>query len=213
MPSSLSVPVDERFTTALIAEVNTGLQSTAGDLTKWNKVISILLKHKVAWRRIVKIAELMVHPKNRGGLGLNPHNVHRTLAIVKAVGADKEHVKKATAFEVAPSIDVQNDAPALNKSLIERAGGLLAPLTGDERLLTVACSHFSAGLCAAKHGCKTPAKSLQDQNGNINLLQLCDGDAELLSLVENGFEFSIVPWYAEVIWPQLADLAQNALNA
>ena len=86
----LSTQVDDRYTPELIAEINFVLESKGGSLTKWNQIIKKLLSHKIAYKRIVKISEVMVHPKNRGGLGLNAHNVHRTLAIIVSVGADKE---------------------------------------------------------------------------------------------------------------------------
>ena len=46
-----------------------------GLLSKWLECVGIMLKHGVAYKRILHVAELFCHPSNRGGLGLNQHNV------------------------------------------------------------------------------------------------------------------------------------------
>ena len=74
----LSTQADGRYTPELIAEINFVLESKSGSLTKWNQIIKILLSYKIAYKRIVKISEVTVHPTNRGGLGLNAHNVQYT---------------------------------------------------------------------------------------------------------------------------------------
>ena len=100
-----------------------------------------------------------------------------------------------------------------NMKLIEAAEGLLAPLSGDERVLSCACSHFTAGCRAAKHGCRTVEEQLKDPTGHINVLQLTQNDEDMKGVIEEGFDFTIIPWYAEVIFPELPTLAQAALNA
>ena len=209
MPKSA---MDARFTAGMIGKINEIRQSKVGTLTKWNEILKILKDAKIAYSRHVKIHELLVHPKNRGGLGLNAHNVHQTLQDVKWAGADTDHLRKATAFEMYP-IGPEKDAQLeFNSRLITLAGGLLAPMTGDEKLLTVACSHFSAGCRAAVHACKTDVPDIKDQNGCINLAVLCDKDETFKQIIEGGFAFTIVPWQVEQMWPDLPDLAQSALN-
>ena len=53
---------------------------------------------------------------------------------------------------------------------------------------------------------------MKDHTGHINLLQLTKDD-EMRAVIEGGFEFTIVPWYAEVLFPELPTRVQAALNA
>ena len=204
--------MDARFNAGMISKINEIRQSKVGTLTKWNDILKILVVAKIAYSRHVKINELLVHPKNRGGLGLNAHNVHQTMQDVKTAGADTDHLRKATAFEMYPMGPEKEAQLEFNSRLITLADGLLAPMTGDEKLLTVACSHFSAGCRAAVHGCRTDVPDIKDQNGCINLAVLCDKDVTFKQIIEGGFAFTIVPWQVEQMWPDLPDLAQSALN-
>ena len=170
-------------------------------------------KAKVAYKRAVHIREVLVHPQNRSGLGVNPHNVHETLSTIKSTGCDKEHLKKATAFEMAP-VGANRDAQLnFNHKLVENSEGLMAGVSGDERLLSVACSHFTAGCRASQAGCITHEPLLQDPNGRINVIQLCQNDEVMADVLQNGYGWVILPWICDVIFPELAELAQQALNS
>ena len=114
----------------------------------WNKIIDVLSKAKLVTTRVCKLSELLVHPRNRSGLGVNAFNAHANLAVIKAVGADRKELKKATAFELCPLGDTQQAQLAFNHRLVEQSDGLLSPVCGSERLLTVACSHTVAGFRA-----------------------------------------------------------------
>ena len=204
---------DERFTHELKAEVDTVMGSSAGALTKWNQVLDILVAKNIAYKRQCSMDDLFVHPKNRSGMGLNAFNVHRNLAVIKTVGCDHEHLRKATAFEVSALSQIRESQLGFNVALIKQADGLLAPATGAEKFLTVACSHTAASFKAIKAGCRTSEVSLKDPNGNLNLMQLSETDKALEEVVTKGMRFTIIPWQAEQIWPTMPDLAQSALNA
>ena len=100
-----------------------------------------------------------------------------------------------------------------NRVLIERADGQLAVINGSERYLTLSCSHMVAGCRAALEGCRTHCESIQDANGNINLLSLAAGDVCLKELIEEGWEWLVLPAACEEVWPTLPEFIQAALNA
>ena len=77
----------------------------------------------------------------------------------------------------------------------------------------MASSHFCAGARAADAGCVTSEDSLKDPNGRLNKLMLCQGDKLYLDLINNGWEWTIIPRAAEEIFPWFPDLAQGAPNA
>ena len=206
------------FSQTMIDEIQIILDDTeSGALTKWNQILGLLWLYKIPKKRLVKLEELMVHPKNRGGLGINIHDAHELIAKIKLIGCDPEHLKKATAFECSPFTEEKAMQVNFNKKLVKKAAGKMAPLTGEETLLTVACSHFSQGCRASKHGCVTDEKTIRDEgSGRINVGVLCAGDKNkhMKDVLEKGIEFTIIPWTVEQVFgPQLPELAQAALNA
>ena len=79
-----------------IAERDTGIVS------RWNGILNTLLEHNVAYERpVIHVDELFTHPKNRGGLGLNQHNVQKNITDIATVGADKSKLAHACAFEMS----------------------------------------------------------------------------------------------------------------
>ena len=185
----------------------------AGVLTTWNQILAGLLQAKVAHTRVVRVSELVVHPLNRKGLGVNAYNVHSTLDKVRTMGADKKKLKQAAAFEMSSDAGKRDEQLAFMQRLIDGAGGMLAPLSGDERLMTVAASHFSQACRAVKAGCRTPEPNLKDAAGNLNEIHVCGSDAELTKLINVGWNFVIIPEFVESLFPMLPDVAQSALNA
>ena len=196
-----------------MAEIQAIIDGKGGSLTKWNKLFKRLMQSNIPYRIRLAIWDILVHPENRGGLGLNAFNVHQTMATVKSIGADPAAVHMATCFEMAPDGAERKAQVAFNQNLIGGANGLLAPLSGRERVCSVACSHFTAGCRASEHSCHTPEGSLKDVNGRINLIQLCEDDLDLKDLITRGWDWWVLPYICQKIWPKLPDLAQDALNA
>ena len=204
---------DSRITTFLIDEVQDIIDGPGGSLTKFNKIMNKLWKANIPYRATLSIWDVLVHPENRSGLGLNPFDVHKTLAKVKEIGADKEAVHRACAFEMAPVGEEREAQIAFNQNLIERASGMLADLRGQERVCSVATSHFTAGCRAAVDSCETPEVTIKDKNGKLNFAQLVEHDTNFAELIQEGWQWTILPYIVQVAWPKLPDLIQDALNA
>ena len=209
-PSSFA---DSRVSPQLYKTVNDIIHGKGGSLTKWNKVMKELWAANIPYKSKLTAWDILVHQENRGGLGLNAYQVHEILRTIKEIGADLEAVHRATCFEMPPPGPKRDALVAFNASLIERAAGILAKLKGSERFASVACSHFAAGCRAADASCDTPEEKLQDANKKINLIQLCENDEVFLSLVKEGWVWTILPYWVQELWPELPDLAQDALNA
>ncbi len=126
-----AMAIDARFTQDIIKQVDKVLaMKKAGSLTKWNAVQAIFDAQSLLQKHQVRNGQVMVHQKNRSNLGLNPHNVHKNLSVIKQVGADRQHLKKATAFEINPHGDKYHAQVKFNQDLVNSTDGLLAPLTG-----------------------------------------------------------------------------------
>ena len=150
---------DNRFTPKMITAIDAIMGMTmAGALTRFNLVVNILVECRLAYRRTLKVGEFLVHPKNRGGIGINAHNSHKTLRTVKQIGGNRKQLTMATAFETTPLGQEQENELASNRKWIEDSNELMAPISGDEKFLTVSCPHWTQGCRSVKAGCKTPSR-------------------------------------------------------
>jgi hypothetical protein len=138
---------------------------TKGTITRWTAVKEILLTEKIAYEVELHTSMLLVHPENRAKLGVNPYNAHRVGAFIKSVGADLKQLSNAVAFELNPLDPARSNQIGFNRSLVDNAGGLLAPLTGGERYLTVSCGHTAQWVKAVNARCTSPQKQLLGSAG------------------------------------------------
>ena len=111
--------------------------------------------NKLSYRVKLHTSQVMCHPKNRGGLMLNPYNAHKNLDTVHKVGANMKELHAAVCVEVSGRPDVKASEIAANRNLIDASDGLLAPLSGEERVLSVGCGHMAGGCRAANNCCRT----------------------------------------------------------
>ena len=93
---------DRRFTPEVIAMVNQTMASEGGALSKWNSIAKKLLEEGIAYQIKLDVDEVLCHPLNRGGLGVNPHDCHEKLGAIREVGGDKRLLLHATCFELCP---------------------------------------------------------------------------------------------------------------
>ena len=217
-----SQEIDSRFTPLIVGQLTEAWAVDAtevGALSKWNSIVAILFQHWLVTKRRVNIDELACHPKNRSESGVNSFDAHRLIAHCKAVGADKDHLAKSTAWEMFPCGPDLDEQLQFNQRLVSQSQGSLAPLNGTEKLLTIASSHMAAGCRAVKAGCKSHEKSLCDSDssgastGVINTEKVLRGSPSLAELVNSGWEFLIIPWYLARLFPEMPEFAQRALNS
>ncbi len=154
----------------------------------------------------------LTHKANRGGLLLSPHNVHRNGARIHAVGAGRRQLTNALAAELPGEGCVRDAHLQANEKLIARSGGLLAPINGAERYVTLGAGH-TAAFCktAGVHG-QTPQVSLQKPGSTqIDYARLCE-NAEMAAMLGEGWEWDIIPAAIDAAYPKFAQIAQQALN-
>ena len=199
---------------SLITCVDILIDGPRGCKAKWLDVKDCLLENGVThYEEGVKSDELMVSSYNRGGLGVNAHDVHRQLLTIMNGGADPEKLLDATSHELAQSGPERERELEFNRKLIANSKGMLAPLTHKERLCTLGCGHFNQGVRGTKAGVKTPQPQLADTNGCLSLSQLGSRDHRYKKLCTDGYRQLIIPAKAIATWPKLPSLIQRALNA
>ena len=54
--------------------------------TVWTKLLDVFKRHNISYYAEIHSSQMLCHPRNRGGLGLNPYNLHgngKKIATVK----------------------------------------------------------------------------------------------------------------------------------
>ena len=177
-----------------IAERDTGIVS------RWNGILNTLLEHNVAYERpVIHVDELFTHPKNRGGLGLNQHNVQKNITDIATVGADKSKLAHACAFEMSTVPGRREKQLHFNLNLIEQANGKLAPATGKERYLTISTGHTAARCRAINYGFNSKAAKITDATGKLRFDMATKKDKVLKGMLVTGWAFVIIPAIVEEI--------------
>ena len=94
---------------------------------------------------------------------------------------------------------------ALNKSLVDQSCGLLAPLSGKERFMSVGTSQTCAFFRAVQANCKQP----ESCSGEITI----QAGEPLADILDNGWSWLVISGMVEQTWPDLPRFYQMALNA
>ena len=186
-------------------------------MTAWLDIKDTLQGNTVPAGCSIKVEKLkprrvFVHETNRGGLGLNAHQSHENGAKIVNMGVQLEELEKGVNFERIPFEPYKSIQYDFNCRPIEHGKGLFAQLTGHESHCSVGTGHTTAFFRAAEAGCKTPEPSLQDADKKLNYSMLCR-DQRFKEACEQGWNWTVIPWQAQLQWPKLPNLVQGALNA
>ena len=179
----------------------------------YSNCIKVLTKHKLVYKlENVHPRFFLTHRFNRGGLMLSPHNAHRNATrLYLSKAADKKQLVNAVCFELPPIGETREMHIEANLKLVSRAKGFLAPVTGEERYVTVGCGHTVAFCKNAAIGGKTPSIDLQDAAGNIDPHKIAQHEV-FGSMVNDGWDWLLVNSKIDEYFPQFAKAAQKALN-
>jgi len=183
------------YDAALVQQVQAYIDDRSkGPITRFKEICVVLAEAKVSYTLPgVKATKILPHPLNRGGLGINPYDVHRNGKRLKTVGGDRRQLHGAFAFEFAPHGSSMREAQiTFNAKIIDNADGLLAPITGEERFLSVGCGHTAAFCRAALHGCVTSEPELADNSNHIDIVKLVV-DKEIAGMLHEGWSWTISP--------------------
>ena len=191
----------------VVKEVDQIMASSEPVLLKVKSITKVLLKHGLAYEHCAKPSGMLVHPSNRSGQGLGHWDVWSKGSKLWQVGVRKQLLASSYAFELSmhpPTRASQIDA---NAKLVAQSGGLLAPLNGKERFLTVSSSHTSAWLKALDSGLTGPPEfQVQLKAGDLQSDSVYD-------LLQNGWEWVIISSLVEKQWKEMPAFLAMALNA
>ena len=131
---------------------------------------------------------------------------------IKMVGADMTQLTNAVAIELAQAGAAREEQFIANARLVKSADGLLPAITNDERFASVGCGHTVA-MCklANQTNPKTSLDELKDEHGNLNVNKLKE-NTQFRKMIEEGWEWTIVPSFVDEQFPAFSKVAQKALN-
>ena len=144
------------------------LNSDQPSQAKWAEMKAFLSTNKMSYVQSICSDKMLVHPSNRGGLGLSHHNAHKSGSDICKVGENMDLLHSATCMELAVAEESKAKQLKFNRDLVGRSKGLLAPVNGGERFLSLANGHTAAFCKAVLATCTTTQKHLADQTGNLN---------------------------------------------
>ena len=181
-----------------------------GLMVKWQNIQKVLLESGYAYRQEVAPEHFVVHPLNRGGTGINGYNMHAKGSLICNTGADLSQLGGAIAFEVNTSR--KKDQIEFTMNLAMQSGGLIAKPSGMERFMTVSKSHTTQVCKAIKANCMTPQVSLAGGDGCLGS-HLLVKDESLSTMVNIGWDWTIIQACVEDEFPTLPSLVESACNA
>lgn len=181
--------------------------------TKWAKLKETMVQAGLAWPRTEVPSQVLCHPKNRAGIMLNAWDVHAKGAKMLELGIAMNKIEESVAFEVSAKGSTKQQQLQANIQLVESSHNQLAPVTGQERLLSCSSSHLVAFCRAVLHGCQTQEPSLKAKtNGQLSLAALANSQDGLVTMCEQGWTWLVVSSLVEEAFPDLPTLVQQALN-
>lgn len=186
------------------------LDSDMGPLQKWVALRDFLTLKGLAYKSIVKATAFIVHPKNRSGTLINPHSCHRKGSQILKAGADMSMLSNSVCMELSPDNAVRRSQLEPFEKLVA-SSPMLSPLLGCERYATLSSGHTCQFVKALIHGSETCEPSLAGPNGRLGP-HVWQSDKDLQSMVEQGWEWLILPHSLEQHYPRLPELIQHALN-
>ena len=197
----------------LVLSIKAIVAQEAGPLSKFLLCKEVLLTAKVGYFATLDVDTMLVHPANRGGLGINHFNAHQTGWKIHKVGADLSQLKQACCCEMHPVGVAKEKEVACNQKLVDKSAGMLAPLTGQERYVSLSCGHTAAFCKAAKARCVTNIPGIADSASKLDPNILASNSPNFEKMLGEGWTWFVVPyWLADEV-PGFPHLAQQALNA
>ena len=186
--------------------------------TKWAKLKECLLSHGLAWTSTEAPAQVLCHPKNRGGIMLNAWDVHSKGARLLDLGASLTKIDESVAFQLSQQATTRKEQLEANRMLEQGSQGALAPVTGQERLLSCSSSHLAAFCRAVHFGCQTQEPNLKAKcNGQLSVAALAPAagskaDDPFATMCAVGWPWLIIAAEVEAEFGDMPTSIQQALN-
>ena len=179
-------------------------QNDIGVCLRLEKVCQQLKTHKMMYFCVLQPQQVLVHPKNRGGIMLGMHDVHHKGQRLLQSGTRVQLLEAHSyAIEMAADMSQRQKQVQSNIDLAQTSDGLLPVPTGEERYLSLGASHSCAFTRCLMQGCVNP-------EGEKLTLEM---DETLQYLAHHGWQWQVFTAECERLFPGLPSFVSNALNS
>ena len=192
----------------IVALIEEAKKDDVAIVSVYNAIKAEGVKDKVLYQRPVPILNVGVHRRNREGSMVSGTQALQLLDEIALVGVDMDLVKDATSFE--EPADRRNEKLFVQKCKVDEL--LARYIDGQIEVSSVGCTHFNQALASVMEG-KPHNNEKLCIDGRLSMAKVAERYPVLKSVFEHGLTWWI--WKAEVddLYPDLADIAQRALNA
>ena len=122
----------------VVGQVNKELQSTKSVNQRLDAILGILEASNLAYKIQLKPQALLVHPANRSGQMVNPHDAWTKGMALVQVGIQKAKLEPdSLAMEMSTHPEKKAQQVQMNQQLVDGAQGALAPINQQERFLAI----------------------------------------------------------------------------
>lgn len=143
---------------------------------------------------------------------INGFNARATGSKVAKVGANMEELHGAVCIEMSPFSMQQQQQLEANIKLAAGSKDMIPAPSGKEEFLTLGTSHMCMFIRCAKAGLKSCFKNISAADGSISM-EILATDPDFKKMLDEGWDWVVLPWQVEAAWPTLPEFAQRALNA
>jgi hypothetical protein len=182
------------------------------------QIFKILDEAGLSWFEDVHPDIILTHPKNRGTLMVHRMDVHVKGQKIVGAGADMSKLTQACAIQFSTDSAAKTAQLDANRRLIEASENMLAPLTGQERLLSLGNGHTVAWCRACNAGCETPFGELTSDGIHLSMEHMLAGKVNpkedaFWKMCKVGWKWRILPAELEELFPDLPVLIAQSLNS
>ena len=191
---------DPRLTTEVCTAIDALVKDgERGARTRWGEIKAALVDANLAQLTHLHPNMLLCHNDNRGGHGLNAFNSHMLAWKISKVGGDVSELLHACCIEISANAETRKKQLDFNTSLVQRSGGLLSPLLGGEKFLTLSCGHTVGAARAINANCVTTLPALKDlvKDDQLTVKGVCGSDAVYTNMVTSGWQWLVIDQVVE----------------
>ena len=178
------------------------MNSSDGVNKKLEAILSLLTLANLCYGIVLKPAELLVHPQNRGGQMCNPFDVHKKGSTILQSGLKVDLLgPSSVAIELSQNPTKREEQLNANQKMIDAPEGMLGHMTKQERYLTLGNSHMVM-FCRAME-----QQALDPAGGALHT------PPELEQLLKQGWRWQVLHPSVEESFPQFPAFCQSSLNS
>ncbi len=178
---------------------------------KVQKILQLLSDKGSMYTQVLQPHLLIVHSQNRSGMMLNSFDCHEKGLMALKVGWQESKVIESYCFEMSQNKARKEAQMNAMQKLVQSSEKRLAPISGQERFMSVSCSHISQFAKAAGSGqCISELPELE--TFSMEAIDAQFADQQFKKMVRDGWQWNVIQADVEEGCPWFPQMLQASLN-